>query len=79
MNEQRIGGSGESRNDSTRGGRKVSRKLVLLIVVLVLIGSLPLALPVVIFLVKVGWPRLREEFRPGLEDLEQERPPKQKR
>ena len=30
-----------------------------------------IALPILIFLIKVGWPRIKEYFNEGLDDLEQ--------
>ena len=35
-----------------------------------LIGAI--ALPVLIFLIKVGWPKIREYFDKGLEELKQD-------
>lgn len=35
---------------------------------ILIIGAI--ALPILIFLIKVGWPRIKEYFNRGLEDLE---------
>ena len=35
---------------------------------ILIIGAI--ALPILIFLIKVGWPRIREYFERGLDDLE---------
>ena len=39
---------------------------------ILIVGAI--ALPILIFLFKVGWPRVKSYFNQGLEDLEQERP-----
>lgn len=39
---------------------------------ILIVGAI--ALPILIFLFKVGWPRVKGYFNQGLEDLEQERP-----
>ena len=39
---------------------------------ILIVGAI--ALPILIFLIKVGWPRIKQYFNQGLEDLEQERP-----
>jgi len=36
---------------------------------ILIIGAI--ALPILIFLIKIGWPRVREFFNQGLTDLEQ--------
>lgn len=36
---------------------------------ILIIGAI--ALPILIFLIKVGWPRIKEYFNQGLEDLEE--------
>lgn len=38
---------------------------------ILIIGAI--ALPILIFLIKVGWPRIKDYFNQGLDDLEQER------
>jgi Flp pilus assembly pilin Flp len=38
---------------------------------ILIIGAI--ALPILIFLIKVGWPRIKGYFNQGLEDLETER------
>jgi Flp pilus assembly pilin Flp len=38
---------------------------------ILIVGAI--ALPILIFLIKVGWPRVKEYFNRGLEDLETER------
>jgi len=38
---------------------------------ILIIGAI--ALPILIFLIKVGWPRIKEYFNQGLQDLEDER------
>jgi hypothetical protein len=39
---------------------------------ILIVGAI--ALPILIFLLRVGWPRVKGYFNQGLEDLEQERP-----
>jgi hypothetical protein len=39
---------------------------------ILIVGAI--ALPILIFLLSVGWPRIKGYFNQGLEDLEQERP-----
>ncbi len=39
---------------------------------ILIVGAI--ALPILIFLIKVGWPRVKQYFNQGLEDLEAERP-----
>jgi Flp pilus assembly pilin Flp len=39
---------------------------------ILIVGAI--ALPILIFLIKVGWPRVKDYFNQGLEDLEAERP-----
>ncbi len=48
----------------------VSRRMVLLIVALALLAALPVGIPVLIFVVKVGWPRVRDSFSDDMEALE---------
>jgi len=36
---------------------------------ILIIGAI--ALPILIFLIKIGWPRIKEYFNQGLEDLEE--------
>lgn len=36
---------------------------------ILIIGAI--ALPILIFLIKIGWPRIRDYFNQGLDDLEQ--------
>ena len=38
---------------------------------ILIIGAI--ALPILIFLIKVGWPRVKAYFNQGLEDMENER------
>jgi hypothetical protein len=38
---------------------------------ILIIGAI--ALPILIFLIKVGWPKIKGYFNRGLEDLDQER------
>jgi Flp pilus assembly pilin Flp len=38
---------------------------------ILIVGAI--ALPILIFLIKVGWPRVKQYFNQGLDDLEQER------
>jgi hypothetical protein len=38
---------------------------------ILIVGAI--ALPILIFLIKVGWPKVKGYFNQGLEDLEQER------
>ena len=38
---------------------------------ILIVGAI--ALPILIFLIKVGWPRVKQYFNQGLEDLEQNR------
>jgi hypothetical protein len=38
---------------------------------ILIIGAI--ALPILIFLIKVGWPKVKEYFNQGLNDLEQNR------
>jgi Flp pilus assembly pilin Flp len=38
---------------------------------ILIIGAI--ALPILIFLIKVGWPRVKEMFNQGMQDLENER------
>lgn len=39
---------------------------------ILIVGAI--ALPILIFLIKVGWPRVKDYFNQGLDDLEAERP-----
>jgi hypothetical protein len=39
---------------------------------ILIVGAI--ALPILIFLIKVGWPRIKSYFNQGLDDLEAERP-----
>lgn len=39
---------------------------------ILIVGAI--ALPILIFLIKVGWPRIKQYFNQGLDDLEAERP-----
>jgi hypothetical protein len=39
---------------------------------ILIVGAI--ALPILIFLIKVGWPRVKAYFNQGLDDLEAERP-----
>ena len=39
---------------------------------ILIVGAI--ALPILIFLIKVGWPRVKQYFNEGLDDLEAERP-----
>jgi Flp pilus assembly pilin Flp len=39
---------------------------------ILIVGAI--ALPILIFLIKVGWPRIKDYFNQGLDDLEAERP-----
>lgn len=39
---------------------------------ILIVGAI--ALPILIFLIKVGWPRVKAYFNQGLQDLESERP-----
>jgi hypothetical protein len=39
---------------------------------ILIVGAI--ALPILIFLIKVGWPRVKQYFNQGLDDLEGERP-----
>lgn len=38
---------------------------------ILIVGAI--ALPILIFLIRVGWPRIKEYFNRGLDDLEAER------
>ncbi len=38
---------------------------------ILIIGAI--ALPILIFLIKVGWPRVKEMFNQGMQDLENEK------
>ena len=56
-----------------RGGSTSSRKVVLIVIgTLVLAFVAMLALPVVIFLIKFGWPMIRAYFDTGIKELEEE-------
>ena len=39
---------------------------------ILIVGAI--ALPILIFLIKVGWPRVKAYFNQGLQDLDSERP-----
>lgn len=39
---------------------------------ILIVGAI--ALPILIFLIKVGWPRVKGYFNQGLDDMEAERP-----
>jgi len=46
------------------------RQRLVLVLIVVALGAFCLASPILMFLIKFGWPRIRELFQGGMEDLE---------
>ena len=54
--------------------QETSRRVWIIVVVVIAICAVPVLLPVAIFLVKVGWPRIKERYHRELPDLEKGAP-----